>query len=193
MAMMALRTSSRKGRFAGEKPQGPGSAPLWGPRWTRLPTARKVLVCRQFAFWVLGHEWATRSGRHVHAGNTTRSFSGTSKDGSDGTRTRDLRRDRPTREWRRTSTNRSERPYLQGTFRPTPTPARMVEPIVNRRLGHEWATTYWLGRPQRRASRSRRGRRPHHVRGFITSCNVGRESPLGRPSLPTGLDRPAAN
>ena len=38
------------------------------------------------------------------------------RDGSDGTRTRDLRRDRPNRARRRPPTNHSERPHLQGSF-----------------------------------------------------------------------------
>jgi hypothetical protein len=52
------------------------------------------------------------------------------EDGSDGTRTRDLRRDRPSRAQRRPATNASEQPHLQALFAPTPPLLRMVEPIV---------------------------------------------------------------
>jgi hypothetical protein len=61
--------------------------------------------------------------------------------GSDGTRTRDLRRDRPSRAQRHPAMNASERPHLQALFIPRRTPLRMVEPIVSPtfgpRVGHE--------------------------------------------------------
>jgi hypothetical protein len=61
--------------------------------------------------------------------------------GSDGTRTRDLRRDRPSRAQRRLATSSSERPHLQVLFGPSSPLLRMVEPIVEStfgpRVGHE--------------------------------------------------------
>src|SRR5919106_2851384 len=55
--------------------------------------------------------------------------------GSDGTRTRDLRRDRPSEERRRATTNASERVHLQALFVLTLPPLRMVEPIVQSTFG----------------------------------------------------------
>jgi hypothetical protein len=52
------------------------------------------------------------------------------KSGSDGTRTRDLRRDRPNRAQRRPATNASERAHLQALFVLRLARFRMVEPIV---------------------------------------------------------------
>jgi hypothetical protein len=52
------------------------------------------------------------------------------KSGSDGTRTRDLRRDGPSRARRRPTTNGSGRAHLQALFAPRLPPLRMVEPIV---------------------------------------------------------------
>jgi hypothetical protein len=61
--------------------------------------------------------------------------------GSDGTRTCDLRRDRPSYAPRRLATNSSERPHLQGIVTHQSARCRMVEPIVQStfgpRLGHE--------------------------------------------------------
>jgi hypothetical protein len=72
--------------------------------------------------------------------------------GSDGTRTRDLRRDRPNRAQRRPATTVSERPHLQAIWLCFPPLLRMAEPIVEvtfgPRAGHEMlssaATTYLL-------------------------------------------------
>jgi hypothetical protein len=82
----------------------------------------------------LGHEGDLAPGR------TTRSahLQALQQDGSDGTRTRDLRRDRPKRAWRRTSTDRSERPHLQVLSALRLPPLRMVEPIVQSTF---WAMT----------------------------------------------------
>src|SRR4051794_38147097 len=43
----------------------------------------------------VGHVWAIANRVRAHTDNTTCSLAGTSLSGSDGTRTRDLRRDRP--------------------------------------------------------------------------------------------------
>ncbi len=58
--------------------------------------------------------------------------------GSDGIRTRDLRRDRPSRAQQRPVTDATERCHLQGLFSPTPPALRMVEPIVQFDV---WATS----------------------------------------------------
>jgi hypothetical protein len=82
-----------------------------------------------------------RSGIAAETGNGKCRFAGAFRDGSDGTRTRDLRRDRPSRAQRRPATNASEQPHLQALFAPTPPLLRMVEPIVQStfgpRVGHE--------------------------------------------------------
>ena len=58
--------------------------------------------------------------------------------GSEGTRTRDLRRDRPSRAPRRPATNASERPHLQGFSALESGRHRMVEP---NRPTDVWATS----------------------------------------------------
>jgi hypothetical protein len=55
--------------------------------------------------------------------------------GSDGTRTRDLRRDRPSRVPRRSTTNVSERDRLQALLALMAPPLRTVEPIVQSAFG----------------------------------------------------------
>src|SRR6266571_8667730 len=61
--------------------------------------------------------------------------------GSDGTRTRDLRRDRPNRARRRLAASSCERYHLQGFMTREPPRHRMVDPIVQStfgpRVGHE--------------------------------------------------------
>ena len=61
-------------------------------------------------------------------------------DGSDGTRTRDLRRDRPNRARRRPPTDRSNRPQLQALSRRGRLRLAWLSRTSNRRLGHEWPT-----------------------------------------------------
>jgi hypothetical protein len=60
--------------------------------------------------------------------------------GSDGTRTRDLRRDRPNRVRRQPRTNESEQPHLQGVFAFGQSPFRMaawiLQPGFGPRMGH---------------------------------------------------------
>jgi hypothetical protein len=72
--------------------------------------------------------------------NTIALFAGL-LDGSDGTRTRDLRRDRPSRAQRRPATNSCKWSHLQVLFALRPPRLRMVEPIVastfGPRVGHE--------------------------------------------------------
>jgi hypothetical protein len=81
---------------------------------------------------------------------TRRSFSSSRREedadlqgvyGSDGTRTRDLRRDRPSQAPRRLATNSSVRPHLQGFLTHQSARRRMVEPIIQStfgpRVGHE--------------------------------------------------------
>jgi hypothetical protein len=67
-------------------------------------------------------------------------FAGTSKDGSDGTRTRDLRRDRPVRGLRRAAARPYEHPHLQGLFPVTLLRYRMapwiLQPAFGPRVGH---------------------------------------------------------
>ena len=55
--------------------------------------------------------------------------------GSDGTRTRDLRRDRPSRIQRRSATKASEQAHLQALLALAPLPLRMVEPIARSTFG----------------------------------------------------------
>ena len=55
--------------------------------------------------------------------------------GSDGTRTRDLRRDRPSRGHRPLATNGVERRYLQVLFTARLPRLRMVEPILESTFG----------------------------------------------------------
>jgi hypothetical protein len=85
--------------------------------------------------------------------------------GSDGTRTRDLRRDTPSRAQRRPAKNSSEWPHLQVLFALRPSRLRMVEPIVastfGPRVGHEMLsgvttshTPLWVADAHRAARRS---------------------------------------
>src|SRR5215207_6590913 len=111
----------------------------------RLQARLGNLICRYFACQATGSDWPT--GVQVAPEQTTQLgyFAGTSKDGSDGTRTRDLRRDRPSQAPRRLATNSAEWPHLQGFLTPGSTWHRMVEPIVQStfgpRVGHENLTT----------------------------------------------------
>jgi hypothetical protein len=54
-----------------------------------MPVLQVLLLTRA------GHVRTTKQANHASADNVTCSFAGTSKDGSDGIRTRDPRRDRP--------------------------------------------------------------------------------------------------
>jgi hypothetical protein len=92
------------------------------------------------------------------------------RNGSDGTRTRDLRRDRPSRTRPRPPTSHSKRPHLQVLSGSGSRPLRMVEPIVEStfgpRVGHEilslWTT--------QRAARGRSSVLPSHdPSGCLTS------------------------
>jgi hypothetical protein len=66
--------------------------------------------------------------------------------GSDGTRTRDLRRDRPTRVQRCPTTSEPEQPHLQVVFRVEAPPHRIVEPIVKSTFGPRVGTKCCLGK-----------------------------------------------
>ncbi len=66
--------------------------------------SRKLPICRYFLQEAVGHEWATATSHRRQPDNTTGRFAGKSPSGSDGTRTRDLRRDRPRRVIRRATT-----------------------------------------------------------------------------------------
>jgi hypothetical protein len=107
---------------------------------------------------VLGHEIGppTLSRRLIRQHKCL--FAGISKDGSDGTRTRDLRRDRPTRPRRRSATDVSEQAYLQVLFAVQRRPLRMVEPIVQStfgpRVGHGNSSSWTT--PRRREGHDRR-------------------------------------
>ena len=102
---------------------------------------RNPKFCRYFVRGV----WATGLGHgpkiRVCVGNVKCLFAGTSKDGSDGTRTRDLRRDRPGQAPRRSTTNSSERPHLQAFLTRESPRHRMVELNVRStfgpRVGHK--------------------------------------------------------
>jgi hypothetical protein len=76
--------------------------------------------------------------------------------GSDGTRTRDLRRDSPSRAQRRPTRNASGRAHLQALFVRRLAPLRMVEPIVcptfGPLVGHRILSSRTTT-PQMRASR----------------------------------------
>ena len=97
--------------------------------------SQKLPFCRYFAQLV----WATGLGhepmRRAWQDNTSCLFAGTIESGSDGTRTRDLRRDSPTRVQRRPAKNTSEQPHLQALFALPPHPLRMVERIVRPTFG----------------------------------------------------------
>jgi hypothetical protein len=69
--------------------------------------------------------------------------------GSDGTRTRDLRRDRPSWAQRRPATNASQQAHLQVLSAPGVLRAAWLSQSSNRRLGHEWATKSCLHRQRR--------------------------------------------
>jgi hypothetical protein len=71
-------------------------------------------------------------------GNRTRRFAGVFN-GSDGTRTRDLRRDRPSRAPRHLATNSSERRHLQALCLLSQPGSAWLSQPSSRRLGHEWA------------------------------------------------------
>ena len=60
--------------------------------------------------------------------------------GSDGTRTRDLRRDRPSQVRRRVATNVPERLHLQALSAVALRGSALLSQSSSRRLGHEWAT-----------------------------------------------------
>jgi hypothetical protein len=107
------------------------------PATSRSPE-RPILQVLSFAR--LGGSGPRRESR-CPIDNTTCLFAGTSRDGSDGTRTRDLRRDKPSQLRRRPTTIPSVRPHLQALFAPRMPALRMVEPIVRStfgpRVGHE--------------------------------------------------------
>ena len=119
----------------------------------------KVPFCRQFIFdvWVtgLGHDASTRA----LSDNITCLFAGTSRDGSDGTRTRDLRRDRPSRTRRRSTTKVAERPHLQALSPWAPPCSAWLSQSSDGRLGHEWATKCCQLRLHQRSE----ARRPYSV------------------------------
>jgi hypothetical protein len=112
----------------------------WFVRATGHEPSSEIAICRHFS----KEEWATngpqRPRKGVSRDNTTGRFARKNLSGSDGTRTRDLRRDRPNRAWRRTSTNRSERPHVQGLSLHGRPCSAWLSRSSNRRLGHKWAT-----------------------------------------------------
>src|SRR5262249_61013397 len=61
----------------------------------------KVPFCSNLSDQATGHDWATESILRAYLDNVWCRFAGSSRDGSDGTRTRDLRRDRLARPRRR--------------------------------------------------------------------------------------------
>jgi hypothetical protein len=96
---------------------------------------RIMPISRDFLTRWLGHDWTAKEISAVRQGNVTSGVAGISCSGSDGTRTRDLRRDRPSRAPRRPATDSSEQAHLQVLFFPTPHRLRMVEPIVKTTFG----------------------------------------------------------
>jgi len=72
--------------------------------------------------------------------------------GSDGTRTRDLRRDRPSRAQRQPAITVSEQLNLEALFAPYRLRSAWLSQSSNRRLGHEWPTKSCL-HGQREAGR----------------------------------------
>jgi hypothetical protein len=94
------------------------------------------------------------------------------EDGSDGTRTRDLRRDRPSRAPRRPATNASEQPHLQGFSALEAGRYRMVEPIVHPtfgpRVGHEILSSWTTQRLANERDRLRED--SHRVLLSVTSA-----------------------
>jgi hypothetical protein len=83
---------------------------------------------------------------------------------SDGTRTRDLRRDRPSQVPRRLGMNSSERLHLQVVLRTSQPASPWLSQASNRRLGHERATNSCLPR-QHGAGREDVSRRVTSRRG----------------------------
>jgi hypothetical protein len=150
---------ARIGVVAAVTAAGPIPSQL-GLGWTLLVSAR---------MWArgLGHEG--KFGASI--GNNKCPFTGTLRGGSDGTRTRDLRRDRPSRARRRPPTSHSKRPHLQVLSGSGSRPLRMVEPIVEStfgpRVGHEilclWTT--------QRAARGRFAVLPSHDPSGCLTCS----------------------
>src|SRR5918996_2804594 len=102
-----------------------------------LATGKQQLAASApFAGLLVKIVWATGlgHGRDVASYRTTKKclFAGTSRDGSDGTRTRDLRRDRPSRAQPRAATNSSEPPRLQMLLARSARPLRMVDVMTRR-------------------------------------------------------------
>jgi hypothetical protein len=75
---------------------------------------REIAILQEFYPRRLGQGLGHESKDRVCADNVTCLFAGTSRDGSDGTRTRDLRRDRPVRGSRRFTTIDAESLYSCG-------------------------------------------------------------------------------
>jgi hypothetical protein len=110
--------------------------------WRRLQLGELCGIC------------VARSGIAAETGNGKCRFAGTLRDGSEGTRTRDLRRDGRVRHrdaWRRTPPNGLIcRAFLLGG-QPG---AAWLSQSSNRRLGHEWATILpWQTTPRPWANR----------------------------------------
>ena len=75
----------------------------------RTEGAQEIAICRYFVLRRWGHVWAYGTACRAYKDNINTIFAGILEGGSDGTRTRDLRRDRPSRARRRPPTNHSER------------------------------------------------------------------------------------
>ena len=126
------------------------------------------------------------------------------RDGSDGTRTRDLRRDRPSRARRRRATVASEQRYLQVLFVRGWLRSAWLSQASDRRLGHEWATASrrypplvasfarvrpWCDLPGRVGRRwPRASAHQSASRGFRTR-RATTTSARGRPGAPGALRR----
>jgi hypothetical protein len=88
----------------------------------------------------------------ISAGMPTKDASLQGFYGSDGTRTRDLRRDRPSRAQRRPTTKASERAHLQALSSRGWLRSAWLSQPSDRRLGHEWATGSCLQRQRLHAA-----------------------------------------
>src|SRR6266567_6142040 len=107
----------------------------WFVRATGHELSPEISICRGFS--KKGRATNGHSNLEKASVKTTQpvDLQGKSLSGSDGTRTRDLRRDRPSRVPRHPATTVSERADLQALFALAPPPLRMVEPIVESTFG----------------------------------------------------------
>ena len=98
--------------------------------------------------------------------------------GSEGTRTRDLRRDRPSRARQHPATNSSGRRHLQVLPRRGRLRSAWLRHSSNRRLGHEWATETCLLRQRCGEDACRARPRVPYASAILTIfCIIGPQAP----------------